>query len=138
MKDTQLVLNRIQTPDGTILTSYHRHDYKTHLDKNGHEYMIDGGLEYHRSNVVSEAPHENLCVYSDADFTLIRQVYCRGGRGKDGLQPLTYVPLANMSNDWLLNCIEYNNDRGNSNCFANKMYKAELSYRVIEGIYIKD
>ncbi len=34
------------TPDGTLLQSYHVHDYKTYKDSNGEIYMIDGGCEY--------------------------------------------------------------------------------------------
>ena len=39
----ELLLNQIKTPDGTILRSHSRHDYVTHVDANGHEYMVDGG-----------------------------------------------------------------------------------------------
>ena len=41
----ELVYNAIQTPDGTILRSRHRHDYVTHKDANGKTYMLDGGDE---------------------------------------------------------------------------------------------
>ena len=44
--EKKLILSRIRTPDGTILTSYHQHDYVTHTDKNGETYMLDGGSEY--------------------------------------------------------------------------------------------
>ena len=50
----RLILNRIKTPDGTILTSYNRHDYVSYEDANGLEYMVDGGLEYLRRNVNNE------------------------------------------------------------------------------------
>jgi hypothetical protein len=36
--DDRLVYNAIRTPDGTVLVSYSRHDYKTYTDANGHEY----------------------------------------------------------------------------------------------------
>lgn len=49
--DKQLIYNAIQTPDGTVLVSYHRHDYKTHLDANGLTYSIDGGTDYIRTGV---------------------------------------------------------------------------------------
>jgi len=45
-----IVLNAIQTPDGTILRSKNVHDYKTYKDKNGKEYMVDGGMSYLRRN----------------------------------------------------------------------------------------
>ena len=49
--ERQLLLNRMKTPDGTILTSEHVHDYKQHLDKNGDTYMLDGGTEYQRTTI---------------------------------------------------------------------------------------
>jgi putative toxin-antitoxin system antitoxin component (TIGR02293 family) len=41
----QIILNRIRTPDGTTLTSYHHHDYKEHKDLNGEIYFVDGGVD---------------------------------------------------------------------------------------------
>jgi hypothetical protein len=46
--ENNIVYNAIQTPDGTILQSKHRHDYVEHTDKNGQYYAVDGGLEYLR------------------------------------------------------------------------------------------
>jgi hypothetical protein len=44
----KLTRNRLQTPDGKILESKHRHDYVEHRDKNGKFYFLDGGLDYAR------------------------------------------------------------------------------------------
>jgi hypothetical protein len=92
-----IVCNRIRTPDGTILESMHRHDYRTYVDANGLEYMVDGGLDYLRRNVHDDAPYEELSVYDDAPYALIREVFKWGTRGKDGKQPLKYVPLKDLT-----------------------------------------
>ena len=99
MSEARIVSNRIRTPDGTILESMHRHDYVTYVDKNGKEYMVDGGLEYLRRNVHDDAPYEELSVYDDAPYALVREVFKWGTRGKDGKQPLTYVPLKDLTNE---------------------------------------
>ena len=99
LDEARIVSNRIRTPDGTILESMHRHDYVTYLDANGKEYMVDGGLDYLRRNVHDDAPYEELSVYDDALHVEIRNVFKWGTRGKDGKQPLTYVPLKDLTTE---------------------------------------
>ena len=99
MEKARIVSNRILTPDGTILESMHRHDYVTYEDANGLEYMVDGGLDYLRRNVHDDAPYIELSVYSDDSHDVIRDVFKWGTRGKDGKQPLTYVPLKNLTTE---------------------------------------
>ena len=96
---TQIVANKIRTPDGTILQSYHVHDYKTHLDKNGYTYMVDGGTEYLRRTIVDEAPHEELSVMVTDSHEDIRAAFHWGTRGKDGKQPLSWVALKDLDTD---------------------------------------
>ena len=98
MKDG-LVYNAIRTPDGTVLVSYNRHDYKTYIDANGHEYMVDGGLDYCRRNVVKEAPAEELTVHFSAGHDKVREVLSWGTRGISGHEPLRYVVLCDMDTD---------------------------------------
>jgi hypothetical protein len=93
----RIISNKIKTPDGTILQSFHRHDYKTYIDANGFEYMVDGGTDYLRRTLIEEYPYEELSVYSDAPFETIRQELHWGTRGKDGKQPLTWKPLCELS-----------------------------------------
>jgi len=138
METKRIIVNQIRTPDGTILRSMHRHDYVTYTDKNGLEYMVDGGTDYLRRNIQESAPHEELTIYEDAPFEVIRENYCRGGRGKDGTQPLTWVPMSQMNDEWLAACIVYNEDRGLGASFANKMYKKEQEYRKQHGITISE
>ena len=138
MEDKRIILNQIKTPDGTILKSMHRHDYVTHTDANGLEYMVDGGSEYLRRTVHESAPYEELTIYEDSPYEVIRENFHRGGRGKDGRQPLTWVPIAKMSDAWLKACIEYNEDRNMGDSFSNTLYSAELDYRAQNGIFIED
>jgi len=132
----ELILNRIQTPDGTILTSHHRNDYVSHIDKNSKYYAVDGGLDYIKR--VGAKDYEELSVATDAPFELIRHVFHRGGRGKDGMQPLTYVEMSRMSDNWLLACIKYNEERGAAKSLASKLYKKEIAYRKKHKIKINE
>ena len=133
----QIVSNRIKTPDGTILTSYHRHDYVTHIDANGETYMLDGGNNYQRTSVNIE-PYKDLSIWSDAPYEIIRENFHRGGRGKNGDEPLKWVPLSKMSDEWVKNCIEYNDKLGMSKSYANYLYCKELKYRQRMGIKIEE
>lgn len=125
--ERELIYNAIRTPDGTVLVSYHRHDYKTHVDKNSETYMIDGGNDYIRASVNKE-PAESLAVYSDAPFEQIREVIHRGGRGVDGTEPLKYVKLSEINDEWLDAIIVYENNHRPDNRFL-KYYLAEQKFR---------
>ena len=138
MEERQIILNQIQTPDGTIIRSMHRHDYVEYTDANGFDYMVDGGDAYLRRSVNEEAPYTELTIYSDSPFEIIRETFYRGGRGLDGKQPLTWVPLNKMSDSWVKACITYNENLGMGDGFANKMYAKELEYRNANGITILD
>lgn len=123
----ELIYNAIRTPDGTVLVSYHRHDYKSYRDKNGEEYVIDGGLDYIRTSVNKE-PAESLAVYDDAPFEEVREVIHRGGRGKNGDEPLKYVKLSEVDDEWLDAIISYEQEHRPNNIFL-KYYLAEKEYR---------
>lgn len=133
----RLILSRIQTPDETVLTSWHRHDYVTHLDKNGEQYMLDGGNDYQRFNITKE-PFKDLSVWSDTPFEIIRENYHRGSRGKDGKSELQWIPMSKMSDDYLKACIKYNKERGLEDSFASEMYQKELDYRKENNIVINE
>jgi len=98
---SMIVLNRIRTPDGTVLTSRNRHDYRTHLDANGETYMVDGGSAYLRRNVNKEAADE-LSVYVEDGHEMVRMAFEWGTRGVDGRSPLRYVAVKDMSTDHII------------------------------------
>jgi hypothetical protein len=93
-KDAKLVKNCLETPDGTVLYSRSRHDYKTHLDANGKTYMIDGGLDYVRCSANGDEIHH--CVWDDDPFDEVRKAVEWGTYGINGDQPLTWVKLCDM------------------------------------------
>lgn len=100
-----LILNRIRTPDGTILTSYDRHDYVTHTDKNGEHYMTDGGSLYFRRSV-NEAPANDMSVYTTDPFEVVRVSAHWGTRGKTGMDPLEYRPISTLSDSHIQNILK--------------------------------
>lgn len=120
-----LVANRIQTPDGTILHSYHRHDYKTHLDANGEVYMVDGGFSYLRRSV-NKVPAKDLSVWTSDPFEKIREALHWGTRGKDGNQPLRYIPLCEMETDHIKSCLNTQSHMGE---VVRKCMMYELQFR---------
>lgn len=161
MEERQIIVNQIMTPDGTIITSRHRHDYVTHIDKNGLVYSVDGGLDYLRrtshktsnigfrkiiNGVLSlfgitrhdPIAYTELSIFSDSPHEIIREHYCRGGRGKNGDKPLTWVPISKMSNQWLKAAYRYNIENGRRDSLANSLYQAELKYRKENNIFIED
>ena len=122
----EIILNRAKCNKyGDIITSYHGHDYvscKCGL------ITVDGGTNYlKRTGELSDAIE--MSIDSSSPFEVIRENYHRGGRGKNGDEPLKWVPMSEMSDEWLLACIEYNDDRGKGKSFANKMYKKEIKFR---------
>ena len=94
----KLILNRIRTPDQTVLTSRNRHDFVSHKDKNGELYYTDGGLSYLKRSVNKE-PYEDLSLYSDDPFEKLREGIKWGSRGKNGDEPLHYKSVSKMSNN---------------------------------------
>lgn len=91
--------NAMKTPDGTVIESLHRHDYVVHLDKNGEEYMVDGGTSYYRRSV-NKVPAEDLSVESiDGDHEHNRQHFQWGTYGKDGKMKFKLVILKDMELD---------------------------------------
>lgn len=135
--DPRIILNRIKTPDGTILTSFSTHDYVEHTDANGKYYAVDGGNSYLK-RCYDIQDYIELSVYENDTFEKIRESFHRGGRGIMGDQPLTWIPMNKMNNNWLQACIVYNNERGMKDSFANIMYKKELDYRKLNNIFITE
>lgn len=125
--ETRLLLNRIKTPDGTILTSYNRHDYLTHKDAITKEVlMVDGGNDYVRRHV---GTYEELSVYDDGSHLTRRSALHWGTRGKDNKQPLTYKPIKDLDSDHIEAILRTQTQLSE---FYKEVFKNELKYRFDE------
>ena len=138
--EEQIVVNVMITPDGTILVSKHRHDYQSHIDKNGETYFIDGGRDYIRCSKNEEQPtfiQYTVSDMNDSDKWLdMRKYIYRGTFDKEGNR--IWKSLDTMSNTHLKNCIIYNENRGFGNSVSSMAYKKELEYRQEHNIIIED
>lgn len=94
----KIIRNSIRTPDGTVLTSHHRHDCKTHIDSvTGKTYMVDGGLSYQRRSCNGD--EIDLSLYDDQPHEVQRAVLRWGTYGKNGDKPLKYVSIRDMETE---------------------------------------
>jgi len=97
----RLLRNAIQTPDGTILESRTRHDYKEYEDANGCVYIVDGGLDYSRRMVNKDAPATELSISEDVLHSVAREFVTWGTYGKQQDQPLSYIAIMDMETEHL-------------------------------------
>lgn len=133
--EPKLLVNRIITPDGTVLQSHHTHDYKTHIDANGKEYMVDGGLSYCRRNVHDDAPYTEASVYDTDPHDVIRDAFRWGTYGKGGDQPLRRVKLSEMSNKHIDAILTTQHHIGPQ---IRKVFEDEQQHRLDNNINIED
>lgn len=133
-----IVVNSIITPDGTRLISKHRHDFVIHKDNNGKTYGVDGGLDYLKR--IEETGYKDASIYFDnidTHFEEIRKYFFRGNRGKNFDQELKFIPLKDISDDWLNNIIIYINE---TNCGKKylDLYEKEVKYRKDNNITVEE
>ncbi len=126
---TETILqNKIRTPDGTILQSWHRHDFKTYEDANGHTYMVDGGTAYMRRYLVEAAPYTELSVeYEVGNHAHNREHAYWGTYGKEGTDSLKRVLIKDLSNSHLRNILA--SCQGSMSGIYRIMMQAEQKHR---------
>ena len=120
----KLILNRIRTPDQTVLTSRNRHDFVSHKDKNGELYYTDGGLSYLKRSVNKE-PYEDLSLYSDDPFEKLREGIKWGSRGKNGDEELKYESISNMSSNHIKSILS----KIKLAEYMKELFEKEMAYR---------
>jgi len=121
-----LVLNSIQTPDGTILTSRHRRDFVAHADSNGLTYFVDGGLDTPRRAIHRQAPFTDLSIYDDDVFSNIRNSFEWGSVGEKSDQVMKWSLLRELKTDHILAILR---TQTHLPAYQRKLFQMELNYR---------
>jgi hypothetical protein len=102
----QIVYNAVKCLEcGETIVSRSRHDYVTCGCPN--DAMVDGGNDYERYGAMDMDKIEPKYVYADDDFEIVRKYAVRGSRGVDGRQPLTYIAICDIKDDYLWAILEY-------------------------------
>ena len=105
-----------------VLVSHHRHDYKTCGCDN--QTMVDGGTAYQRYGGLDLKKVKPFLVHDDDPYEEVRKYAERGGRGKDGTEPLTWMKLKDIDEDWLYAILDYGGPEWHIN-----LIKKEIDYR---------
>ena len=128
-KNETIICNAIITPDGTYLRSYHRHDYKEHLDKlTGEVFIVDGGTDYLRRSI-NTTPATSMDVYLSDPFKAIREAFVWKSYGKNGehIPHGIYISLQDMTDEHLNAILDTQTQiKGN---YVEDLIKQELAYR---------
>lgn len=119
----QLVYNAVKCLEcGETIVSYYRHDYKTCECPNS--AMVDGGTAYGRYGAVDMDRIVKIDVYDDDNFDVVRKYATRGSRGPDGDQPLSWIAICDMDDDYLQAVLDYGGPEWHIN-----IIKKEIEYR---------
>ena len=121
-----IVYNAIQTPDGTILQSKHRHDYVDYTDKNGQYYSVDGGLDYLRRGYDKDDYTELSKTFKDCSLDDCTK-YLNWGQNYDKdmnrLPKTIFKPICELTTDHIEDII-------NGNYCSNEMYLYVFNYEL--------
>ena len=133
-----IIRNAILTPDGTYLRSYHVHDYKEHKDTvTGEIYIVDGGNHYLRRSM-NDVPAEDLTVYLDDNFEVVRMAFVWKSYGKnlEHAPNGIYIALCDMTDDHIEAIL--NTQVHIIGTFVEELMVAELQYRKCGTIRLSD
>ena len=119
----QIVYNSVKCLEcNEVLVSRHRHDYVMCGCSN--DAMADGGNDYERYGAMDMDKIETHYVYADDDFEIVRKYAVRGSRGKDGKQPLLWIAICDMDDDYLQAVLDYGGDDWHLD-----LIRKEIAYR---------
>ena len=125
MMKSPVIASFLITPDGTVLQSLHRHDFKTYVDTyDNEEYMIDGGCEYLRCS--SNGLDRVYRITMNDDHKIRRKCFHWGTRGKDGKHPLTWKALQDLDTEHIQAILD---TQHHIQDHIRELFKDELKYR---------
>ena len=95
--------------------------------------MVDGGTSYLRYGAADMDKIRIFAVYADDLYETVRQYATRGGMGKDGTEPLKYVPICDINDNWLEAILDYGGAAWHMD-----LIKKEVQYRKDNNIKIPE
>jgi hypothetical protein len=130
IKDGESAFEGVRTPVDSADISLNQYLVFSHVDgMYSFCYDMNGNVVHPAAWTEVEVVPQN---YENHGF--IRNILKRGGRGKDGLQPLKWVPISEMNDEWLSNTITYVEERGG----VATLYRNEQRYRTENNISISE
>jgi len=122
---SRIFRNAMKTPDGTVIESFHRHDYVAYQDENGELYVVDGGMSYFGRST-NEVQAEDLSIVEIEGVHEHNRKHFRWGTfGKKGDQPLKRIFLMDMKTSHIETILNSEKSIGSSR----ELFKEELRYR---------
>jgi hypothetical protein len=95
--------------------------------------MVDGGNEYERYGAKDMDKIEAKYIYADDDFEVVRKHATRGSRGVDGKQPLTYIAICDIDDDYLLAILEYGGPKWHLDLIRKEIdYRSSLLHKKLD------
>ena len=134
---TAMLYNALRCPDGTILHSTHRWNYKTHLDATtGEIYMVDSGNSMYYRRSINEVKADDISVTTESPFEEQRKVFFWGTYGADGTSERKEIALCNMSTDHIEAVLRTQNKIKGT--YVEELMQNELEYRLLNNIVVND
>ncbi len=131
---TQIILNSAKCLlCGDVLISRTQYNFVSCTCKN---LSVDGGLSYTKRLVGDITAYEELSIYSDVEYKVIRESLYRGSYGLLGKEELHWIKLSEMTDNHLQNTIEWCKIHYQGDSRFIDYYLQEVEYRKQHNITI--
>lgn len=132
--DSITLVSQVMTPDGTILTSRHIHDYVTHNDADGTTYGLDGGCYYQK--IIGTARNlKNISLSTKSPHEEIRQFFCWGSFLNNYQGCKHWIPLYKLGDSHIRAILETQTHIPHH---IKQLFLNEVEYRKQHGITVQE